>query len=448
MRCVIVGASELGRHLARHLVEEGREVVVVDHHRGRLQELEEQLDVATVEGEGYAPAALGRACEGGAELLAATTHADDTNLLAAIVGREAGARHAAARVQGVAFNPDDTRGIHRGLLGIDLVVHPRVLVAREIGRIVRSHGALHSLTLADGRIELAQVELPGSGRMLHRPLAEIQWPAPVLVAGIVRDERFFVPGGSDVLLPGDRAWLVGRAHEIDRALEAIRGELPAARVVLVGGGSAGQAIARVLEGTGVELLVIERSAREARRFAERFPAAEVIHGDGTDLDLLREEGVDRRDLFCAVSHDDEVNLMSALLARRLGAPRTLALVHRPEVQDVFRELGVDVTLSPRLAAADAILDLARKGTLRAITSLEEGEAEVLRFQVAEGMRILHHDLARLDLPRGALLLAILRGDDARVPHGGDRVEAGDEVLVLATRSARRSVERFFRRPLV
>lgn len=318
-----------------------------------------------------------------------------------------------------------------------------MLLAQEIGKIAKSHGALEVIDLANNRIELVQVELGEGSRMLHKPIHKLKLPPQVLIAAVVRDGQLEVPGGNDVLLPGDRAYLLGLPSRMAEAEDLFTRRKEARKVCIVGGGTIGESLAKALIASDCQVSLIERNQERATALAMRLPSVTVLHGDGTDMRLLEEERIGESDLFVAVSHEDEVNLMAGLLAKRIGVGRTCTIVHRLDYMTIYRQLGIDVVLSPRIVASDHVLRYCRQADLKSLTVIEDGKAEVLEMIAAEGSRIVGTPLRRLSLPRGALLAALLRGDEMRIPTGDDTVEPGDTVIVLTTTRARATVARLF-----
>ncbi|HHO54036.1 MAG TPA: Trk system potassium transporter TrkA [Deltaproteobacteria bacterium] len=384
-----------------------------------------------------------------ADLVVAVTSDDEVNLIGALAARQLGARRAVARVQGTDWSSTgptdtDTAGIQHGLLGVDVVFNPRVLLAREIAKIAQSHGALEVLDVANDQIEVAQVELGEQGRLLHKPLAKLQLPRGVLAGAVVRDGRLFVPGGSDVLLPRDRVYLIGLPEQMNEAEALFTRHQQATTVCIIGGGVIGEVLAHMLVEAKLEVMVIERDEVKARALAARLPSVTVVHGDGTQIELLNEENVGSYSLFVAVTNEDEVNLMASLLARRAGARRTVALVSRPDYSTIYNQLGIDVVLSPRTVASEHVLRYCRQHELQSLTVIEDGGAEILELLAHPGSRITGVQVKRLPIPRGALLAAILKGDRVLIPRGDDIVAPGDTVVVLTTPSARNGVVRLFR----
>lgn len=442
MYIVVIGMGEVGRHLLRVLEHEGHDLVAVDQRAEAIAHVEDHHDVMTLIGYGAQHDLLMQAQVERADLVVAVTDQDEVNLIAALGAKQLGAKRVIARVQGDAW-ATHSEGVRYGLLGVDVVINPRILVAQELTRIARSHGAVDVIELAQDRIELVQLSLGEDAKHVHKPLMKLAIPRDTLVAALVREGQLVVPGGADVLLPGDRIYMIGKREAIQEAEDMFTMRREARRVAIVGGGVVGSALAKSLAADGAEVLVFEREREIAEKLSVSVPKATIVHGDGTDRQLLEEEEVGTYDMLVAVTSADEVNLMAALLAQRVGVSRTAALVHRGDYMPIYTQLGVDIVLTPRAVASDHILRFVRGGTVQSLTMLEEGQAEVAELRVPRGARVIGVPLKRLGLPRGALLAGIVQEDRVIIPRGDDAVQAGDTAIVLWTESARPIVERMF-----
>ena len=375
MNIVVIGLGEVGRHLLSVLDKEGHDIVAVDASAKAVQYAEEHYDVASIVGYGASETLLKVAGVARADLVVAVTNHDEMNLIAALAAKQLGSKHVVARVQGTAWS-EWTEGIRYGLLGVDVVINPRVLVAQELSRIARSYCASDVVDLAQYRVELVQIDLDES-RALNKPLSAVELPPHTLVSAVVRDGDLFVPGGADVLVKGDRVYLIGRPDGVLAAERLFSKEREARRICIVGGGVVGKALARELLEQQATVMMIERDLATAEEVSAEFQGIEVVHGDGTDGALLEEEEVGTYDLFAAVTRQDEINLMAALLAQRAGCKRTATIVQRADYTSIYRQLGVDIVLSPRTVASDQILRFSRGGGLHSLTVLEDGQAEVV-----------------------------------------------------------------------
>ncbi len=444
MYVIVLGLGEVGRAVVKALDSEGHDIVAVDQRLSAIEQLEEEHDVATLQGFASSPEVLKQAGCRKADLVVAVTDNDEVNLVAAVAARSIGSRKSIARVQGTEYS-GRREAIHHGLLGIDVVINPPVLLAQEIAKIAHSHGALDVIGLVGDQIELVELELHESSRRAHHTISSLTMPDDILVAAVVRDGELFVPGGGDVMMPGDHIYLVGRTGHMERAEEFFTGGHEATKVCVVGGTVMAQSLADNLGRTGIETLLFEQDKQQAELLSEALPNTTVVWGDGTDLSLLQEEQIHHYDLFCALTDHDEINLMAGLMAKRSGAQRVIAVAHRPDYSHIYRNLGIDVVLSPRVVATEHILRYVRRASLQSLTILEGGQAEVLELVAQRDSRIVERPIESLNLPRGILLASIVSGSDVRIPKGPDKVSPGDTVVVMATKDCRKAVERLFQK---
>ena len=447
MNIVIVGMGEVGRYISRVLVQEGHEVVIIDNSPEALTYAEETLDAMVLKGHGANLNTLREARAGEADLFIAVTDHCEVNILSALRARELGASRTIARVSNLAYL-DNERGMVNGLMGIDLVINPNALVALEMHKIVRSSNAVAVEDFADNRIEMIQLPVDDSSVFAGKLLKDIRLPENTLIAGIIRDhDSIVVPGGMDAIRSGDELLIVGRIEQIPKVERMLKRERRrfTRRVIIVGGSQVAEMLARALISDGIEVILIERDRAKAQALSEALQGAIVLNADGTDIHLLEEERVMETDAFIAAAAEDEQNLVGSLLARNLGAPRTIALLHKPDYNSISERLGIDAPLSPRIEVAKQVLKYARAGEVVGITPILEDKGEFLEFIVAEGAPIVGKPLKQVGFPSHANICAVVDSEGAVVPRGDDVIEASDRVVVFTLPEHREEVERFFRR---
>jgi trk system potassium uptake protein TrkA len=423
MNIIVVGMGETGRHITGVLVDEGHNVTVVDASAEALARAEDAYDILTLRGHAASPRIQEQLDLASCDLFVAVTDKSEVNLIAALSAARGGAKRTAARADDPAYFVDD-RGVVTDMLGIDLVINPKALVARELHRMVRSISALSVEDFADNRVEVVQLPIDKSTKGLGTPLRTLELPQGALIVALVRDGALIVPAGDDYLQIGDEAYVVGLAEamsEVERVFGRPR--------------------------EGLDVVLIERDRDRCRELAKALHRTVILNGDGTDVHLLEEEGVDKADVFIAASNADEVNLMASLLAKELGSGRCLAVVHKPDYASVCERLGIDVTISPRIAVAKQVLKYVHEGQVISTRQILDGAGEFLEFVVSPDARAAGVPLRDLNFPRGAIVCAGLGRDGTFVAHGDTKLSPGDRVVVFTLPKQRGDVERLFRKPL-
>lgn len=450
MKIIIVGAGQVGFHMASRLVGEGHDVVVIDRDEQILAHTTENLDIQGLRGHGARPKVLREAGIAQAQMIVAVTGADEVNMvacqMAAILGPPDIIKIARVR------EPDylEAKIFEDARVCIDLAINPEQQAADRLLSVLRYPAITEALDFAHGKLRLLALRVqetsPLSG-MRFLDLPERFTERRLLIAALRREDRVIIPRGPDVILPADEVYLVAEAGEVDALLRMVGvPPVPIARVMLAGGSKINRFVARELERRGVRPKLIEPDGRLARWLADELPQTMVLAGSPTDADLLRGENIQEMQSFVAASTDEESNVMAALLARRLGARRVIATTNRVDYLPLMRHIGIDVCISPWLLAVNAILRYLRQGHVVAARSLGEGEhAEVLEFEAHEGAAILGQPLHSLRLPAGVLVAAILRGGEPIVPQGSSVIQAEDHVIFVALRRAIPAVERLMMR---
>jgi trk system potassium uptake protein len=451
LKVLILGAGQVGRTAAAHLAREpDNQVTVVDSNEAVLRELQSRIDVRTVAGNGSYPAVLEAAGIADTDMLVALTSSDEVNMVACEIA------HALyrtptkiARIRAPEYTTQE-RLFADGALAVDVWISPEQLVTEYIERLIRNPGALHVVDFADGRVRLVGMQARKGGLLVGQQLRTLRDHMPnaeARIAAIYRDGRFIEPGGETIVEEGDEIFFVAARDNIQRMMSEItRAEEKVRKVVIAGGGNIGFRLARLLE-KDYHVKLVERDAERARRVSERLDGTIVLNGDAQDEELLIEENIDGTDVFAAVTNSEEANVLSAMLAKRLGARKVLALVNRPSYGELMENRSIDITVSPQTVTIGSLLAHVRKGDVVRVHSLRRGSAEALETVVhgpRERSRVVGRRIEELDMPNGASIVAIVRGDRVVIAHHDTQIENEDHVIMfLSDRRQIDAVQRLF-----
>lgn len=429
-RFVLMGAGEVGFHLARTLSMQGHDVVVIDIDRSKRERVEDALDVGFVLGNGAHVPILEAARVRDCELFLAVSSVDEANLAAAVLAKELGARRAVVRV-GVAEDVTTYRRIYEEVFGADLLLSTQLLATTRILNHILGHNTLAVEYLARGKVQLRKIHLPEGSLLTRHKLRELKMPPGSLVVAFFHGAELIVPSGEDRAEPGDDALILCKTEVIDRVERMISNTkgVPGT-VVIAGGGATASTVVQALGRQIERVRIIERNRGRAEELAGRFPHCEILHGDATDVSLLRAERVGESRCFVALSGNDERNLMASLLAQELDVPTVIALVERSEMSQLWRKLGPIDIVSPRRIAHDRIQDWIDSDYASNIVSLRRGQAQVVERRLAPASPAAGVTLAEMNAPRGLIVGAVVRGDKVFVPRGPDRLEVDDTVVLF------------------
>ena len=442
MRTVIIGAGEVGLNTARMLSHEGHDVVLIETDELLVEKAAEELDVLVITGNGANPKLLNEAGIKRSDLLIAASSSDEVNIIACLAAKSQGVAQTVARIH----NPDyyePGEPFAREMLGIDFIIHTEQMAAGEIKEALLVPGAINIDTFAEDSIEVAEVILDNGSVAVGRALKDVELPDNSLIVGVVRGGDALVPRGGTVLERRDHVLLISARRQISEAVGLLATDTaPVRDVTIYGGGRIGLRLALSLEKAGMAVRVIERDEARARYVASRLRRGFVLHDEGISRDFLLQEGVDRTDAFVAVTGDDRANLLAAMYARQLGARMTIAGISRGEFAPLADALGVDLTISPRMLAAEAILRFVRKGEVIDVALLASG-AEMIELRVPEACSVVGRPLSEVGFPEGAIVGAVLRDGDVVIPTGRDILMAGDDAVVFTVEDAVEEVENLF-----
>ena len=431
MRIVVVGAGRMGYSVAKLLADGSYDVVVIEQDDECRQVIKDTLDVLTIKGNGCSPEVLGMPEVRDADVFVAVTESDEVNLVACRMAKAFGAKHTVARVRNEEYTDSEPTLLNE-TLGVDLNLNPERITANEISHILMTPAALHVDDFADGKVRMFGARLPNDFQFLGVPLKNVRFPDGILVAMIFRKHKIIIPHGDDILEPGDNVYFVGGKEVIRKFegnFESRYDKLE--RVLLIGAGRAGRMLAKLLEKQGILVKVIEKDKERCRILSEQLNNGLVLCGDGTDIDLLMEEGITEADCVVCLTDDDKLNLLLALLSKHLGAKKTIARVDRNEYADLMAKVGVDITLSARLLSAAEVMRFIRQGGLVSVALLEGAKAEALELQVQAGSKVDGKTLISARLPRECLVCGIIHEGEASVPNGHSVLNTGDRVIVFA-----------------
>lgn len=430
MNIVIVGAGEVGQHLADILSREEHAVTIVDPDPSKSRKMTESLDVQSLVGDGTRADTLMTAGAPNADLVIAVSDDDMVNMLTSVVAKKLGATRVIVRLKDTQVLAE-YRYFYKDALGFDVVLSTEELAAEAILGTVRERHALEVESFANGKVQLRRLPLRESSELTTAPLGDLKIPTGVLVTSVQRGRKLLVPSGLDQLEVGDQVYVLGAASDLD-AFERKAGESVAWKrtAVIMGAGSVGRQIALHLAGTpGIDVVVIEKDRSRAQGLDAECPGdVTVLVGDATDFALLQEERIADASVFVATTNDDEVNLVACMMAKGHGAERTVALVHKASYREVYDFLeGVDQAISPRTICAQRILRFVRSGSPRSIAVIGQGLAEVLELvtTIKEPTKV-----KRLGLPKGVVIGAVVRDEAVSIPSGDTIVKKGDTLIVF------------------
>lgn len=446
MRVLVVGAGEVGYHVAQRLSNERHEVVVVDVEPQRLDYVDSHLDVAVVEGSGASPGVLARAGIAQADLLVAVTSVDEVNLVCCMVARERADIIKVARVS----NPDfysEVDQLHPETFGVNVMINPERELALDTVRLLQSTVATDIAVFAGGALQLIGLPVTEEAPVVGKTLAQIAiqvGDVPMLTAAIERNGQTLVPSGATEIHAGDQLYVVATADTMPRALQLCGHERSRLKRVMVAGGSVeAYYLAQLLEQHRVQATIIVADKARAQALAEKLPKALILNADATDVELLELEGVREVDAFVALTDEDQSNILSSLVAKHLGAKQVVTLVNKIDFVPLARRIGLDAAVSPRLSAANAIMRHVPGGSVTRVSTFKETDAEAISFSVSPASPVVGRPLSDVGFPAGTIVAAIVRRGRVIVPKGSDPLEAGDTAIVFALPDAVGPVKKLF-----
>lgn len=436
MQILILGAGQVGSSVAASLAREDDDITIVDENNDLLQDLQDHYDIRTVQGRASHPDVLARAGAEDADLVLAVTNSDEVNIVACQIchtlyrtpTKIARIRSNQYLLKPALFNND--------AIAIDMLISPEQIVTEYIERLVLHPNALQVLDFAGGKVQLVAVKAFHGGPLVGNPLSELRQHIPktqTRVAAIFRNGSPIIPKASTIIEADDEVFFIAASKDTLSVMGELRRlDKPYKRIMLAGGGQIGMRLAKALDDK-YQVKLIEANEDRARFLSEELVNTIVLHGDVANEELLQEEDINNIDLFCALTNDDEANILSAMLAKRLGARKVLSLINRAAYVDLIESSNIDIALSPQQATIGSLLAHIRRGDIVAVHSLRRGAAEALEA-IAHGDKnsslVVGRRIDEIKLPPGTTISAIVRGEEVIITHHDTVIEAEDHVILF------------------
>ena len=438
MKIIILGAGQVGTSVAENLVNEANDITVIDSDTGRLQDLQNRLDLQTIEGNGAHPDTLRRAGAEDADLILAVTNSDEVNMAACQIAYTLfHTPTKIARIRDAEYLSHPEIFIQEAI-PIDVIISPEQIVTDYIQRLIEYPSALQVLDFAGGLVQLVAVRALQGGPLVGHEIRELRDHLPGIdsrVAAIYRQDRPIPPEGSTVIEVDDEVFFIAAKQHLRSVMSELRKlEKSVRRVMLAGGGNIGRRLAASLETRGYSVKLIDHNPDRSREVAEHLHKTIVLLGDAADEELLVQEGISDTDVFCALTNDDEANILSAMLAKRLGARKVMSLINRGAYVDLVQNVGnMDIAISPQQATIGSLLAHVRRGDVVAVHALRRGAAEAIEA-VAHGdvntSRVVGRTIDEIKLPRGVTMGAIVRGEEVLMAHHDTVIESDDHIILF------------------
>jgi len=445
MKILVIGGGDVGFQLGRRLTRADHDITMIEADAQKCKRAAEQLDVLVVEGNGASWQILRDAQVERMDVLAAVTDQDEVNVAACRIAKKLGVKTTIARVRNPEYTQEDFV-LSGDELGVDHFIHPEKEAADAIVRLARQSSANYAVEFDGGKIQLLGLHVEANSPLLYRSLQEIgaeQQRLPFRIVAINRNHETIIPKGTDRLMPGDQVFVVcDPASACQFTALAGKTEKPLSNIMVLGGGMVGAFVAETLQ-REANVKLVESKFSRCERLAERLPHTLVIHGDGTDLELLESEDLAGMDAFIAVTGDDERNIIATLLASHATVPRNITLVNRVSYLPIMPKIGLNTVVSKQLLTVNAMQHYIQHQEVAAVASLPGIEAQLIEYIAKEGCRITRKQLRDIRFPRNAIVGAILHDDHMIVPTGDTQIEQGDRTVVFALPQAVEELDYLF-----
>ncbi len=444
MKVIIVGAGEVGFHIARHLAIENKDVVVIDVNNEAIRRISDNIDVQTVVGSGSSPVILNEAGLKEAEILLAVTNSDETNLVACLVANVISpATRKLARLRNSGF--DDFHNTFRDNAPyIETSINPEIEVVKTIERLIWVPGAVDVGEFAGGLAKLIGIRIDQNSGLINKRLSELslgEMGKTFLITAVIRNEQLIIPTGKDRLQYNDLIYFISEENRVLETLSFFgkRAE-PVTRAMIIGGGNLGLRLASLLEEKDIDTKLIEKDQDKCAELAGNLNKTLILHGDGSNKELLMEENIKNMDVVITLTGDEQTNILTSLLAKQMGARKTITKVNKFSYFPLMSTIGIEQIVSPRLSAVNTILQHIRKGKVLSAISIKGEQAEVLEAVAMETSNIVNKPLHDISFPKGALVISIIRDNAVIIPSGNSIIKPDDKIIIFARKKAITDIE--------
>ena len=438
MRIVVIGAGKLGYSVAQLLAQEQYDVVVIEKDEARREIVKNSLDVLTIAANGASPIIMKDYRVKGADVVVATTDSDEVNMVACLLAKANGVKYTVARIRDTDY-AKSTVFMHKNM-GVDLFINPEQVTAVEINRILMTPSAMEVEDFAEGKVSLFETRMHAGSAFLGKTLLDLVIQPQILVAAIFRNHEMIIPHGDDIIQENDDVYFVRQREALQKFTKQFAStKNKISRVMIIGAGRTGRFLAPLLERQGLFVKIIDKNEERCRLVAEKLEKGIALCGDGTDIDLLTEEGISEADVVICITEDDKLNLMLALMAKHMGAGKTIVRVARNEYGNLMEKVGVDVVLSSRLLASGEILRFIHSGGVVSVSLLADAKVQAMEIIVAKDSYIAGKSLKDATLPKECLLCAVVHEGEASVPSGATIIYPGDRVVIFLQTEATQKV---------
>lgn len=443
MKVIIIGAGKVGIQIAQSLSMENYDVTVIDKREDVSRDLDSNLDILTIVGNGANVRVLEQAGIKDADLLIAVTRIDEVNMIACMTAKQFKVGKTIARIRNTDYMYSNS--LSKEKMGIDYIINPEKATSEEIVRLLKTpSNVCETQELADGKISLFGLRIEEDSHFVNKRISDANLRQNTLMIAIFRENNLFIPTDHDKIYTGDIVYLLFKKTNLTK-LNIIYGKktIVLQNALILGGSSIGIQTAALLNKMYIKTKLIEIDKQKCETISELLPQTMVINGDGTNIELLKEEGIDKTDGFVAVTGFDEENLLVALLAKHLGTKKVISKISKINYIPILEKIGIDAVVNPRMTTASAILRFLKRGELITVTLLKEGEIEVVELIAQKESKINNKPLKSVNLPDSAIIGAIIRNEKIIIPHGEDSITAGDKVIIFTKTTEIKKIEQLF-----